>query len=530
MFSKKKLYLIIFFAIFLPCTNLQAQEDEIADEIMTVETVVTEEIITYDHPEDKPTKEYGISDKENTNKYINDDLIIFYEEETWKINDKEGNNIFPYQIKGMSEFKDGVAKINKNGKVGFINKYGEVVIDFLYDEIYFDGNFGLARKGNKWTFIQKNGKKITNLFFDQIDFFSEGLARVYFFNRWGFINEQGKVVIDGLYYDAGSFKNGIAPVKNADKWGCVDKQGNVVIDFSYQEMRNDVASELIFAKREDRWGALNHKGEEFLPFYYQEIRSYQNADYFSVNKGAKLKKFTKAKDGFDEEGMVGGKWAIFDNKGKQITPFTYESIDTIFKNITIVLSNGNWGIFDLSKKKKITDFIYDYIGSFHDGLAVVDKYLYPSKSNSVLLVKKKKSNHISELQYKDNYPYIRPSDTSIKTLFKEKKKSKKSDDEYLGLDPKRGLINLSGEIVLKIDYDKTLWNGYYWEVLKGEQRKIFYQNKLYSVEKEKYKDYSILFNEKGYMAIKIDQKQKKVISFQKEKRYQLFLKINETNN
>lgn len=63
-------------------------------------------------------------------------------------------------------------------------------------------NEGLARveKSGKYGFIDKTGKVIIPLNYDYADNFSGGLAKVGQNGKWGFINKTGKIVIP-LQYD-----------------------------------------------------------------------------------------------------------------------------------------------------------------------------------------------------------------------------------------------------------------------------------------------------------------------------------------
>ena len=51
--------------------------------------------------------------------------------------------------------------------------------------------FPVVQNG-KWGFIDKTGKIIINPQFDEVDFFSEGLCAVKIGNKWGYIDKKGK--------------------------------------------------------------------------------------------------------------------------------------------------------------------------------------------------------------------------------------------------------------------------------------------------------------------------------------------------
>ncbi len=90
-------------------------------------------------------------------------------------------------------FKNGRAKVEKGGKVGFINMEGEEVIPPIYDAIYP---------------------------------FEKGLAKVEKGGLFGMINEQGEVLLDPVYDYIGPNKNTLVIVTRMGKRGLCKITGN----------------------------------------------------------------------------------------------------------------------------------------------------------------------------------------------------------------------------------------------------------------------------------------------------------------
>ncbi len=59
--------------------------------------------------------------------------------------------------------------------------------------------------------------------FDYAYDFSEGLAYVKIGDRYGFINKEGRYVANPQFDSAGTFSEGLARVKTGDKWGYISK-------------------------------------------------------------------------------------------------------------------------------------------------------------------------------------------------------------------------------------------------------------------------------------------------------------------
>ena len=82
------------------------------------------------------------------------------------------------------------------------------------------------RLNSKYGFIDKTGKEVIPLKYDNAFDFSEGLALVWLNEKCGYIDKTGKEVIPIKYYNADSFSEGLASVRLNGKWGYIDKTGN----------------------------------------------------------------------------------------------------------------------------------------------------------------------------------------------------------------------------------------------------------------------------------------------------------------
>ena len=75
----------------------------------------------------------------------------------------------------ISDFHEGLAFIEKDKKVGVINKMGEIVVEPTYDAIpclnflrYMNG-FAIVQKNGKYGFIDKKGKEIVSCEYEEAE-------------------------------------------------------------------------------------------------------------------------------------------------------------------------------------------------------------------------------------------------------------------------------------------------------------------------------------------------------------------------
>jgi hypothetical protein len=72
--------------------------------------------------------------------------------------------------------------------------------------------------------------------FDEVEAFSEGLAKVKLGDKYGYVNTKGERVIPATYREAKDFTEGMAAVStDGTSWGYIDKSGKVVISEKYLE-------------------------------------------------------------------------------------------------------------------------------------------------------------------------------------------------------------------------------------------------------------------------------------------------------
>jgi hypothetical protein len=113
-----------------------------------------------------------------------------------------------------------------------ITPYKEIQMKTKLKKTYnFVGDFidGIARvkKGRKWGFIDHTEKVIVEPKYDAVGFFCEGFARVKVFGKYGFVNKTGEEIIKPKYKEVGYFDKGFVEVICPnERYGKVDTRGN----------------------------------------------------------------------------------------------------------------------------------------------------------------------------------------------------------------------------------------------------------------------------------------------------------------
>lgn len=115
---------------------------------------------------------------------------------------------------------------------GFKDKKNSALITALTYDMAYNFNDGLAKvvRDGKAGFIDTTGQEVIPLTFPYISSFSDERARFEATNgKWGFVDRQGKVAIVPVYDLATSFSEGLAMVEKNGRKGFINKKGINVI-------------------------------------------------------------------------------------------------------------------------------------------------------------------------------------------------------------------------------------------------------------------------------------------------------------
>lgn len=162
--------------------------------------------------------------------------------------DRKGNEVIPLIYDDVRfDFMNGVARVRRNGKWGFIDTTGRAICRFEYESVDYNGGKYLSVRKDKFEgLINRRGETIIpisyNQIYDEPDEFGMLLARKN--GYWGVIDTNGKVIIPFKYErNVGTNgEHGLYHLGLNGKYGVVDYNGNVIVGFienGYHSVRGD---------------------------------------------------------------------------------------------------------------------------------------------------------------------------------------------------------------------------------------------------------------------------------------------------
>ena len=152
-----------------------------------------------------------------------------------------GKEIVPFEFDELNwDAESHLISVKKNGLWGCWNDKGEEVIPLTYNKVYFfsEGLAAVEKEGKIGFIDEKNNVVIPFQFAPFWTYqFKEGLSPFKSdTGKHGFINNKGEIVILPKYDMALAFTNGLGYVKLGDHAGFVDKNGIEVVPLDFEDV------------------------------------------------------------------------------------------------------------------------------------------------------------------------------------------------------------------------------------------------------------------------------------------------------
>ena len=146
--------------------------------------------------------------------------------------DLEGREIIPCIYDEIGAFKMGRTLARLGNHYGIIDTLGAVVLPIEYDNntakgnkyVYYD-SLALIEQNGKLGYVDLEGNLVIPLNFTEAYHFSQGLAPVLFKGSWGYINTRGDIYLPFVFDMASPFQWGRAEVFFQGRRYKIDLQG-----------------------------------------------------------------------------------------------------------------------------------------------------------------------------------------------------------------------------------------------------------------------------------------------------------------
>ncbi|MDR3110604.1 MAG: WG repeat-containing protein, partial [Planctomycetaceae bacterium] len=257
-------------------------------------------------------------------------------------NFKEQTTMFSYDgkqlcadIDNFQVLSEGLIAVKKDGKWGYIDASGKIVIPFLFDEVT-SFQYGIAKVKHEKTHytIDRNGNELTD---GEVNFTDDLLD---------------KNIKTGNRYDVKPF---MQDKSEPQLWGVVDNNEKVIIKPQYLSLQTVMfRGKPFFVVTQDepkRFGLIDVQGNCILPIIYKNI--------FSRDGDSTLKVMT-----------VDEKQGLFHLSGYWILPIEYNDFGSLSEGLRWVCLGKKCGYVD-EVGTLVIPTKYDWAEDFQNGVAAV---------------------------------------------------------------------------------------------------------------------------------------------------------------
>jgi hypothetical protein len=219
-------------------------------------------------------------------------LIPFEENGLWGYTDAGGKVVITPRFLLAEEFSPkGIAPVVDDDGWAYINAKGKVVIrPFVVDNgpDYFSEGLARFRREGKLGFFNERGRVVIPPKYDFAAPFSEGFAafcagckeepagehHIVKGGKWGFINRKGEIVIPPKFDEVEVYQGGRARAKWDGQWRSIDKRGRVMADDSIGSATMEADGTIVLKLRAE--GPDGQTGDGLLRYppahpQYQEV-------------------------------------------------------------------------------------------------------------------------------------------------------------------------------------------------------------------------------------------------------------------
>lgn len=241
-------------------------------------------------------------------------VVRDHTESTWGFIDTHGEMVIEATYEWVGDFHEGLASVRVEGRYGFIDREGKLVIPTAWpgrvghfsqgrafvelgrEQLGYlkpDGELAFTLEGvdtsgprhfsegrvrvetadGELRFHDRDGKLVLNLGEVFVRSFQEGLAVARVDRKWGFIDASGAFVIEPIYSFAQGFRNGLAIVTTKDPGPrYINPQGEVAVPTKGMEDLSNFSEGLALVRDAEsgKYGYIDRTGAWVIPAQWED--------------------------------------------------------------------------------------------------------------------------------------------------------------------------------------------------------------------------------------------------------------------
>ncbi len=287
-------------------------------------------------------------------------------------------NIFSFGEQGLA----GVWSPDPNNhNNGLINRKGELVVPFVYDNIdYFtDEDLIYVKNDGKYGYLNPEGKLAIDLKYEAAEPFQDGRAIVKLNGKYGMINTQDMFTIDPVYDEIIDMYDGYYILRRGNMHTVMNP--NKLLDFKYEmpveswSLNRISTSGYYYVYAHNKIYFLNPEGLDIHHEYYLPSDAERDSAGYDPYGGGSYFKYIDFiyVPGYDDMFLSyqNKKMAVVDEKGTLITFYKYDQLDVYWSDMCRFRIGKKYGYLDRNGEEISSGFDLNY--PFYGEFAMVVK-------------------------------------------------------------------------------------------------------------------------------------------------------------
>lgn len=256
---------------------------------------------------------------------------------------------------GLLRLGQGVPQVLSDCEYRYIGSYSG-------DGAIADDDLAPVAAQGKYGYIDRNGKRVIALRFEDAGHFYGDLAQAKENGLWGWIDKQGKwqipakyaeVKSDGLQAKAGADQRAL--VRLGDRWGIIDRAGKTRVDFAWDAIEPSGGADWLAVRRGDLWGFIDSNGVEKIAPQFAGLGHFPDENFDGVLYSSWDRyRLELGWENNSHVAMADGKFGVIDRQGRWLLPPRFANVlPFTVPELTLAKEGGQWGLIDRGGKWKV---------------------------------------------------------------------------------------------------------------------------------------------------------------------------------
>lgn len=309
----------------------------------------------------------------------------------WGLIDANGQLVVApqYEVIGTPQ-KFGYTLMQQAGKIGVLDKKGQLLIPATYDEIkILDTNFFAVTINQEQQVITTSGLIILKgKEYEQLTVLNQELLVFAKHGLFGCVNAAGDKVIQAKYDEITLYKNQLLKVKKGQQYGLKNLAGNAILP-AVADAFNILDNGLIFYLKGVLWGAVTLEGKALIPPNYSTYtflnpllikleRFGENWLYNMEQQRIVSTNSTRDFLSFSDKYVltrIGDNFGLVDYQANEVLANEYQEIQSFSTTAFRVRNGWEWGLVH-KNGQQLLGYEYDFIAPIRKGKALVKKGVF----------------------------------------------------------------------------------------------------------------------------------------------------------